>query len=554
MPSQRSDRSGDDVRAGEIEFLPPDDRVFGPADERTFAGLDDWWPDDELDDAAAAPRSRWATALAGLGVAGILALGVVTAAPWSSDDARGPVDPTPTVPVSAPESVTSPTSPVSPVPSTFPPTRPAVDPTRTGWIIDPLPDGLRGLQYLSTAGDTAAGGGWGEVWAEPGASRTGGRWFSLTLFPFRELDPGAPAWFPVDVAGRDGIADVGPDGVVSLAYDAGLADAARLITIEAFGFTVTQLVELADSIGIIDDRPQLVDDRPEFLRPELLDGLVQIAAEPTDSDLTTRAVLGRGAGSIVFYGDGGPWDVTLVQEQLDVGPSDDRLLALSLNRFLVDPATFSAPPGFEGAELVVGSRTIGSYPLVVARWSANGRTLSVMSSRGFDATLALVPAVRFADADEWASLERQRAPRSPDVGRTAPGVTVASGALADGREYSVLHWASSDELELRVGRSSAFQPTGEQPLRVFTLDGVSLVVALTSEPAAALTVTSADGALTVPVVELSRRATDGTVRTSYLSVVALPDRTAVAPFAAEIVIPTGEVVARLAPWGGGVVP
>lgn len=537
-PDQGAKASG----GGSIEFLPPDERAFGPVDDHTFSGVDegDWAADDDAD---GAPRSPWATVLAGLAVVAILAVGVVAAAPWAGDDAA--TAPATTVPSnSTPATSATPPSERAGTGATADGASPTADPAERGWILDPVPTGMRPVQFVGRDRGLDEGSGWGEVWVAPGATRTSGRWFSLTMLPFRSLDPGTPTWFPVDVAGRAGLADVGPDGVLTLAWDAGVPDAERLMSLDANGFSLTELVELADSIGIVDDRPQMVDDRPEFRRPELIDGLVRIAAAPTEGDLVTRALLGGRRTSVAFYAGDRPWDVTLVQEQPDGAAWDDPLLALATGRILVEP-----PPGLAGGDIGFGLRSVGAYDLIVARWTTgDGHTLSVMSTGTVDDVRAAIGSVRLATAEEWRSLEQGDG--EGFLGRrTPPGRTLLTGELPDGREWSALQWERSDELELRVGTESTFQPIGERPLRVLTVGDASFVVALTDVSPAGVEVRTPATTSTAPFVGTTRAATDGTARTSYIAVVPLPDPRDAGSFTAEIVGPTGGVVARLAPWG-----
>jgi hypothetical protein len=280
----------------------------------------------------------------------------------------------------------------------------------TGWVIDPVPDGLRPAAYTNVEAGLDAPSGWGEVWATPDASRTTGRWFSLTLLPFRTVDPVLdPALDPalvIDVGGRRGVARTDDDGVVTLSYDAGSIDASRLVTLSSFGFSPDQLAELADSIAFIDDRPQMVDDRPEFQRPELLAGFEQLAAEPTDGDLVAQVVTGRRLVSATVYRTDDEGGITLVQEQRDGARPDDPLLALALHRYVIPPDGWAAPDSIDGADLVAGRVRIDGYDLVVVRWRIGDRTVSVLGTGGLGETYIAASRVRLAGADEWATLTR----------------------------------------------------------------------------------------------------------------------------------------------------
>lgn len=388
-------RSGD---TGSIEFLPPDERAFGPPDGLTFAGVDlGLGPVDELADDEP-PRSRWAGVAAGVAVAALLAAGVLAAAPW--DDA-GPFPSAATPTTAAPRADIATPTPEAPGTAAADP-----GPAEPGFVLDPLPDGLRPAGYVRADQRIDAPGGWGEVWATPGATRTQGRWLSLTLLPFRTLGPAPATSTPVELTGRTGRAEVDADGVVTLAWDAGSVDAARLVTLRATGFSIDELAAIADSIAIVDDRPQMVDDRPEFLRPELLEGLTRIAAAATDGDLVVDVVTARGLVGAALYRTVDGTDTVVVQHQRGGAASDDPLLALALIRFDMAPDGWTVPEGVRGTDLVVGRTRIGEDDLVVVRWQVDDRVVSVIGTGGLDDTLALVPTVRQAPPDEWASLAR----------------------------------------------------------------------------------------------------------------------------------------------------
>ncbi len=409
---------------GLIEFLVPDERAFGPAEGdslggsgagTTFVGFDgDLWDDQP----ARSPRSRWLPILTGIAVTGLVVSGVVAAAPWSADDAAA----TPTT--VAEQTASNPTT-LAAIPDA------PVDPSLTGWVLDPVPTGVRPT-YLARSVDLRPDeSGWGEVWASPGATRASGRWFSLTLQPFVEFSPTRPElWFAVDVAGRPGHARVATDSVVSLSYDAGQPDSSRLVTIDAYGMGLEEMTALADSIAIVDDRPQMVDDRPVFTRPELLNGLVQIVAARTDMDLTTSAILGGTQRTRALYSGPGQFDVTLVQEQtLHVAAAGGDVAALIALAFTSVPlADGWGPKGdFAGNNLVVGYRTIDDFDLTVARWRDGETELSLLTTGDLGDLLEMLPHVKLASAEDWAAAERSlhTDPHADEPSpRTPPEITV----------------------------------------------------------------------------------------------------------------------------------
>ena len=525
---------------GLIEFLTPDERAFGPTDGgdgglgATFVGFDgDQWAD-QPDSTA---RSSWVGAMAGVAVTALLVGGVLAAAPWSGDDASAG----PTTVVLQATTV--------PLPTLRTGTATPVDASRTGWLLDPVPVGLR-PRYFARAEDLGGdGSAWGEVWASPGATRVSGRWFSLTLLPFREFSPGRPErWFPVDVAGRPGHARVAADGVVSLTYDAGAIDSSRLVSIDAYGMGLEQMTALADSIAIVDDRPQLVDDRPEFTRPELRNGLDRIVAAATDMELTTSAILGGTQRTRALYSGPGQTDVALIQEQtLDVAAAGGNVAALIALAFTPVPLADGWGPkgGFAGEDLVVGYRTIDEFGLTLARWVEGETEVSLLTTGDLGDLLELLRNVELASAEDWAAAEQSIDTTSPAPEarpRTPPGITVDAGVLVDGTNWSVTYWHSSDEWDVRVG-SGTFSAPRSPPTTVtpVTVGGVTLVLVNTDVADAMAVITFADGSST----SHGLAATDPADRTSFMGVVPIESARG---YTVEVVAVDGAVMHRFAPW------
>ena len=534
---------------GLIEFLPPDERAFGPVDGvggpgEVFVGFDgDAW--DESDDDE--PASRWLPVLAGVAVVGLLAGGVVAAAPWSGDADAAP-----------PSTTVTATTLVVPAPLTTA-TAPPVDPSRTGWLLDPVPAGLTAAFFARGDERVDDAIGWGEVWAEPGATRTGGRWFSVLLEPFASWDPTTPEWFPVDVGGRDGHASVDPDGVVSLSFDAGQTDASRLVTIDAFGMGLTRMIELAGSMSIVDDRPQLVDDRPAFA-PELLDGLEQVAAARTDVELTTRVVLGGPPRTSAFYAGPDRAEITIVQEQ-PAALADERLVALATTAVPLADG-WGPQDGFDGVGLAVGRRTIDGFDVLVARWLEDGSTVSVLTTGELVDLLARIPQVQLASADDWAAAERGARnvaiPRT-DEPRTPPGITVGSGTLGDGAAtvWSALHWASNDDWSVRVGDEAYEGPLRHPGMAItpVTVGVATVLIARSSEPGSfVIRVGDADGQIFgLGATDLVAGASTDDVEQVWLGAIAIDgtstvDGTRPGMFEAQVVATDGTVLHRFAPW------
>ena len=128
-----------------------------------------------------------------------------------------------------------------------------------------------------------------------------------------------------------------------------------------------RVAPLFASIGIDDDRPTLVDDRPTFLDASQLDGFSRILARRTDGDLLDAWRYPTDV-SETTYAD--PADTELYV-RIVVSPRDDELQVLS--RLLVGPVRLfpdssSLPAGFE-EDVVLGLSPDGLDPTVKARWN-----------------------------------------------------------------------------------------------------------------------------------------------------------------------------------------
>jgi hypothetical protein len=200
---------------------------------------------------------------------------------------------------------------------------------------------------------------------------------------------------------------------------------------------------------------------------------------------------------------------------------------------------------FDGDDLVVGYRTIDGFDLLVARWLEGETQMSLLTTGDLGDLLEMLPDVELVSAEEWAAAERSiettSVPQEMSP-RTPPGITVDAGVLADGTDWSVQHWHSSDEWDVRVGDSSFIAPrrrsTSVTPV---TVGGTTLLLVHTDVASATAAVVFADGSsATAPLA-----ATDPADQTSFMGVV--PIESAL-PFTVEVMAADGTVVHRFAPW------
>jgi hypothetical protein len=549
-----------------VEFLPPDEHVFGHADAATFVGFDDD-PGGAGGDGGDAPPSRWGTAAAVTFVTALLAAGIVAAAPWSDDAAT----PTPTT---VPTGSTRPTVPAATAPGSTAPGSTAPDPTVTGWLLDPPVAGQR-LVSVVDPGEflDPLPTGWGEVWATPDATRTSGRWISITLQddrgarPFVPIAPGALA---IDDAGRPGRALIASDGVAQVQVQRTDGATSRFVTVEGFGVGLPQLLELTGSLSIDRGFPGSTAARPVIGRTDLLDGLDRLDARPTSFDLVDSVLFGPSPGGGSSYLGPGPRDVTLLREY-PIGTIDPRLTALAVTDGLGDTELWATFTGFSPVSWSVGERVLEQYDLRVVRFTTEESDVLLVTTLAAGALPAMLDDVRRVEATEWAAAR--------DRARAAPGPTVlpddgvrtviGGGTLDDGTPWSIevstpdgdLH-ADAGGFRLEPWPLAALIGTGrEGAIGTIAVAGTTVVVAASSVEGAVVRIRSADGTVTdaspVAVVAPDEPPTepgrlDESFWTSWegTSIVAVPVGAADpgTPFVAEIVGPDGTVLATLDPW------
>lgn len=555
-----------------IEFLPPREDAFGERQGAAFVGFDgdddDHWDDEP-------PRSRWATLVAAVSVFGLLTAGVVAAAPWADDPADGRAG--------------RPTAPSTPVPSgptpstSDPSTTPsgaALDPSVTGWLLDPPVAGQRLARLVDPGSDVGPfAAGWGEVWAEPGATRTSGRWVSITLLPVGGasgdvFEPVQAGWFPLVVGERPGRGAVGRDGVVQVGVERDGDDRNHLLTVAGFGFTIQQLADLAGTVTVDGRRPGVEDDRPVLGRPELLAGLERVAAEPTPVDLVDGVLLGPTAGGTAFYAGPDPLDVTMLRER-PAGALDPRLAALAFAPGVAGEEPWAFFDGFVPDEYAVGERSVDGYDVRVVRFTTGTSEVWLLTTMSAGVLPAMLDDVRRVTAADWAAARDEAASSTTPAGIddvAGPPTTIGSGVLADGTSWSVVVTATDGSVEIASDGTLQFRALSSLlgvdrtgALGTIAIGGSLVLVGASAVDGAELRVRSSDDGFVVatslsdllvpdePPGEPGRldesfwNSWEGTRMTAIAVDQVLPG----SPFVAEIVAPDGAVLARLDPWSLG---
>ncbi len=226
-----------------IEFLPPRDGAFGDFDAPDFVGFDGDATDDFGDEP---PRSRWLTALAVIGVTGLLAGGVIAAAPWDGDQTATPTTST-TPPTTTPPLTTSPRV----TTTTEPSLPPGVSANIPGMLAtDPAPYVLVFAESIDDGNKYDVLGSLDpiEVWMSPDASRSAGRW---VVIDSRETSSDVQALrrdaTRVDAGTRPALLIARPDGVVEI--EVPVSDGVPF-SVSGFGLTLPELIRIASTVRI----------------------------------------------------------------------------------------------------------------------------------------------------------------------------------------------------------------------------------------------------------------------------------------------------------------
>lgn len=437
-----------------IEFLTPRDSIFGGNAPVDFSGIDvdDLPPPDDV-----APRPRWLTGAATLAVVGLVGGGIMAAAPWSSGStARKPSTPGISVPAnSVPGGGMNSLNGVSGDVSRPVSTGGEADqspPPVTGFVFDPLPAGFAVSDASSdtasntatdTANDTATHAdndptppGWGEVWATDDASRSSGSWFSVTLLPAQYPEFGTAAT-RVDLGGRIGVVREQGDGVLQITIPLSHSNSRQTLLVRSFGRTFAGLVALAESIGVEQDHPQLVDDRPVYLDQSQLEGFELVASGATERDLLDAYLTGATSASTYYQTGNDDTFISIVASPRDA--SLEPLGRLAVGPVRIFPDSSSVSSDFTGDDLVLGVSPSGTNPNVLARWHTDDTTISISTTLPLGDLLALLPTVRRTTANEWLVVQRRvddsQSSNSSSV-QGGPGIIIGSGTSSSGGAWS----------------------------------------------------------------------------------------------------------------------
>lgn len=420
-----------------IEFLPPRDGVFGEAEVADFVGFDGDASEAFEDEP---PRSRWLTALAVVGVTGLIAGGVIAAAPWDGEDVATP--PTTTVPPTVPPTT-------APLPTTT--TEPGLPPGVSADVPGMLPIGptsfvLVFAESISDANKYEVLGSLDpiEVWMSSDASRNAGRWIVIdsreTSSDVQSLRRDATR---VEAGIRPALLVARPDGVIEI--EVPVSDGVPF-SISGFGVGLPELIRVASTVRVdargIDHGDLLAPGGP-------FDGLDRRVAEDVAwspggfSNSTPDAI------SAFVDGTGGEW----IQVSVDAPDPTTQLLDELTGMTPVDPATLSLP-GLEGLYSLSGRfdsvKVVRSDVVVgigfVTFALRDGRVVTVAGQIESDELLAFAAKLELAEPDGWTDAVIE----ASDAGvnqQGSPPVNIGESALG---EWQAQIYGSSSALWVAI--------------------------------------------------------------------------------------------------------
>ncbi len=405
-----------------IEFLPPRADAFGedPAD---FVGVDDE-PAGGFDDEP--PRPRWVTGLAALSVTGLLAAGVIAAAPWDGDDVGDATDTT-TVPTTAPTTPSTARASTLVTGAANDPLLPDSLERPTGWLPADESSGFVVSSATSVEARTPRGDAFA-VWAAEGATRTSGTWLVVDEVPPRdgELRRGGTV---IDVDRTDGtwpsVLTVADDGVVELALTS--TDPLQpWFTLTGSGWSVDELRTLA--AGIVVEAGTIAYDSTLVAADGLLGGLVEVFRGTTEW-YPGAPVAGNGRAFTWLVDPASGRDATVAVTALG---TPGLFVARFLERAPIDEITLRRAERAQLAELASNGRRVELFRPVLDRgavgatwFDGGGNEVSVVIDGTVGALLELVAVLEPATDDAWATAVATE--RTPDNVEDRP-VEIAGSA------------------------------------------------------------------------------------------------------------------------------
>ena len=366
----------------------------------------------------------------------------------------------------------------------------------TGFIIDPIPDGLQAAGGGIYQVDEARG--WFQLWASRDAAHTNGRWLAVDVGP---SDTTFPQFYGVNThrmqfTGGTALVTAYTTGVLRIIA---ATSAGSHLELQSYGLVIDDLT------GLIDGMTLTSDDEPVFSlgADAALDGM----------DLRiSRAAGGFGVRSELAPADRGSWywtpdglnyvDIVAMPQQ-----TDDLFATTVLTTPSTDPTALQlAPAGIidlGGHQMLVRSFVAddggndgnnGNDPVI--QWHAGNYTVTVSGSVELSVLFDVVAHVRLATPDEWEAQIQARPPvieTGANVGLGSGNVSVGKNTTTAGGTWDVqvstgdLDESGQRGIQIGHGNGISFTPVTpdpSHPVTAFLSLDVTVLVGIFDSPGA----------------------------------------------------------------------
>jgi hypothetical protein len=393
-----------------IEFIAPRAGAFGPSDVADFVGVD---ADANVDFGDDQPQSKWLAALAVVSVTGLLAGGVIAAAPWdASPDAAA------TTTTTTPVVTTAPLTTVR-VPTIFEPDI-EVPTSPIGYVFEDPGDLVFVGAYSNPLAGEADRGMRGQlgIWKTDDATRLSGRWFAVTTNPnspdFEEVRPDAVR---IDIDGHPALVSTIFDGVVHIIS---YPERDTPFELAGFGYTLDELLSIAETTRTPGEKIDL-----SGVDPILLEGLRNVVLRPTWGGIGPQLLTDSRASTQWATPDATGW------VSIDWRPA-------STADFTIFNMLFPAAP-FDST----ASGTLRSWPFdatgIIAAREDGPRTVTVTAyGRSAGKITDLLASARLAGVAEWEQLVLDPPPFEPEFSTQPAMAQIGRGTFADGDWFAQL--------------------------------------------------------------------------------------------------------------------
>jgi len=322
-------------------------------------------------------------------------------------------------------------------------------PRASGFIIDPLPEGLVAAGGFETSdSDVYTPASWFQVWASEDAAHTAGRWLAINVSDegWNAPQPATAGTTRVELGGRPSMVTTEPNGVVTIAM--GTDDDAR-IQLRAYGCTLDQISQL---VGATSFHP---DEAPTFAHTAdaILDGL-DLRISRSGGPIDVYGVIAYGDRSSSYASSDGRYFVEVSARRQQ---EDDLFATALLGDPSTDPAAMASAP--EGMIDLFGRRVlVVDLGNVFLQWHDGDDTVTTFGNLPLEDLFAVVANTRRATEEEWNAQLQSRAPIFDD---TDGGNTYVEPTLVEvGRGDS----SSVPGVFVRMG--TALSPSGQRPLSI----------------------------------------------------------------------------------------